>query len=190
MVEFIEHGIQYCSVEQYIIAKKALLMGDNDTYNIVITKSDADLKLLEKNISPWFEDKWLENKKNIMYRANLYKYVQNRDLIDMLLSPENPEPSYRVQFKESLLHKEFQNAFDEYELYSELEIDGAPPMPEFYGYDIGRQEGNYDCMMSLMFENLDEARTKLKYICNLIIENDSTICDKARTVLEKIISYE
>lgn len=83
---FTLEGIEYETVEQYVLAKKALLFDDLTIYKEIMAEPDpAKCRKLGKRISGIDPKKWDECKSEIMYRGNLAKFSCNYDLQDALL---------------------------------------------------------------------------------------------------------
>ena len=85
--QFVLEGIKYNCVEQYMMAKKALLFGDLDIYHKIMASSDpGECKDLGKKVSNFDPDAWDSCKYEIVYNANHAKFSQNPDLMQKLLS--------------------------------------------------------------------------------------------------------
>lgn len=86
-------GVEYNCAEQYMMAEKARLFGDEDTLEkIMDTESPAMQKRLGRLVDGFDEDVWLEEEENgeprcwnIVRRGNLAKFSQNPHLLDLLL---------------------------------------------------------------------------------------------------------
>lgn len=80
-------GITYNCVEQYMMAKKALLFGDTDIYSKIITATDPDeIKANGRLVKSFDPDVWDECKREIVYAGNYAKYDQNLDLLAKLIN--------------------------------------------------------------------------------------------------------
>jgi hypothetical protein len=55
-------------------------------------------------------------------------------------------------------------ALEYYQEFTEFEINGPPPMPDYHD-NVGWHEGQYDGMVDAMMDELDLARTNLKELC-------------------------
>ena len=88
--DFVIEGIRYNCVEQYMMAKKAILFGDITIYQQIMNETDPgkckDLGKLVRGFDPvtWDEAKW-----DIVYNANRAKFMQNYDLMDLLLNTKD-----------------------------------------------------------------------------------------------------
>lgn len=85
--KFIVDGITYHNTEQYMMAEKAKLFGDNDVYKLLLTSHDpSNSKKLGRQIKNFDEKIWNKNREIIVYNANLAKFSQNADLKTKLLA--------------------------------------------------------------------------------------------------------
>lgn len=83
---FTEDGVEYSTAEQYMMAQKALLFGDNEVYKeIMNARHPKQFKALGRKISGFNEDIWNRNKSDIVIKGNLAKFSQNPQLKDFLL---------------------------------------------------------------------------------------------------------
>ena len=138
---------------------------------------------------------------NIIYIANVQKFDQNSNLLEVLfetsgsnlveMSPHDKEWNLGKcleRVRAELLERNFNEALEQYETYTDLEVNGPPPFPEFYGYDIGRQEANYECMLDAIQDDLKRDRENLKYHCKFIIRGgfDENLEKQAHDALKLI----
>lgn len=83
--EFVIEGIKYNCVEQYMMAKKAILFGDITVYQQIMSETDPgkckDLGKLVRNFDP---ATWDSCKREIVFNANYAKFTQNLDLMAKL----------------------------------------------------------------------------------------------------------
>ena len=85
--EFTVDEIKYLSAEQWMMAQKAKVMGDNNTLKKILEANDpSTCKQLGRQIKPWDQKKWDDNKEEIVYKGNYHKFSQNEDLKKELLS--------------------------------------------------------------------------------------------------------
>jgi len=97
--EFVIEGIQYNCVEQYMMARKAILFGDVDTYQKIMASDDpGECKNLGKLVSNFDPAIWDSCKREIVYNANNAKFTQNpelmaklRDTGDAVLAEASPQ---------------------------------------------------------------------------------------------------
>lgn len=84
---FTVDGVEYCCCEQYMMAKKALFFGDNDTYKkIMETTSPREQKKLGREVKNFNEGQWNKVAKDIVEEGNYAKFSQNKSLKDILLA--------------------------------------------------------------------------------------------------------
>lgn len=73
--------------EQYMMAEKARLMGDEETrQKILATSAPNMIKALGRMVRNFDADKWNRHKYNVVLTGNLHKFRQNKDLQEFLLS--------------------------------------------------------------------------------------------------------
>lgn len=83
-------GVKYSCTEQYLMAKKALAMGDLEYYVLIMHESDpGKMQNLGKKIRGFESAKWLRISPSILYDATFAKFDQNMDLKRMLLETED-----------------------------------------------------------------------------------------------------
>ncbi len=79
--------VYYNSAEQYMMAQKALLFNDVETYNkILLAKTPKQFKNLGRCVSDFSECIWNKNKYDIVVKANVAKFSQNPHLKDFLIN--------------------------------------------------------------------------------------------------------
>ena len=84
--KFTINNIMYYNAEQYMMAEKAKLFGDDYIYNQILKTTDPSIcKQLGRQIKNFDEDLWKENCEKIVYNGNLAKFSQNIDLKKKLL---------------------------------------------------------------------------------------------------------
>ena len=85
-------GMIFNCAEQYMMASKALLFDDMFVYNEIMNeKSPHNQKMLGRKIKNFDKEKWELIAKYVVYRANLAKFTQHRDLYDVLMATEGTE---------------------------------------------------------------------------------------------------
>jgi len=85
-------GIKYCCAEQYMFSKKALLFGDIESnFKIMDTNSPKEQQKLGRLVKDFNQKIWDLNKVGIVRNANIYKFSQNKDLYDVLISTKGTE---------------------------------------------------------------------------------------------------
>lgn len=77
-------------MEQYMMAEKARIMGDEDTrMQILATENPKDIKALGRRVKNFDPKKWDENKVSVVTLGNYHKFCQNEELKAFLRSTEN-----------------------------------------------------------------------------------------------------
>ena len=80
-------GVQYSHAEQFMMAEKARLFGDEATLKrIMASKHPKEQKALGRQISPFDATKWNAVAKKSVYKGNYAKFTQNKDFLDALLA--------------------------------------------------------------------------------------------------------
>ena len=88
--EFIINGIKYFSAEHYMMAEKARLFNDIENLdNIINSKSPAHAKQFGREVRGFIEEKWINNRFEIVKNGSIAKFGQNNDLKEYLLSTKN-----------------------------------------------------------------------------------------------------
>lgn len=83
---FTVEGVEYSTSEQYMMAQKALIFGDNMIYSEIMNASHPNtFKSLGRKISGFDEKIWNENKTDIVIKGNTAKFSQNQELKEFLL---------------------------------------------------------------------------------------------------------
>lgn len=81
--------VTYNCNEQRMMAQKALLFGDHDTYReIMKARSQGAQKKLGRDVKPFVEKVWIENRRPIVAETNILKFSQHHDLAVLLLETE------------------------------------------------------------------------------------------------------
>lgn len=89
-VYFVVDGISYHTTEQYMMASKARLFGDEDTLKeIMETYSPADHKKLGRKVKSFDATIWDDKKLDIVVEGNKAKFSQNPELKEFLLATNN-----------------------------------------------------------------------------------------------------
>ncbi|MBE9578764.1 MULTISPECIES: NADAR family protein [Moraxella] len=83
-------NITYLTAEHYMMAQKAKLFGDIDTFHKIITsKHPKQAKDLGRQVSHFDEKIWNEHRFDIVVQGNIAKFSQNPALKDFLLNTGN-----------------------------------------------------------------------------------------------------
>lgn len=84
---FQEDGINYLTAEHYMMYKKAILFNDLDAAGKILNATTAaKVKKIGREIIHFNEEKWLENRFEIVVKANLAKFSSDTMLKDFLIS--------------------------------------------------------------------------------------------------------
>lgn len=74
-------GVKYMCTEQYIMAQKALLFNDLETYTKIMSTSDPKKqKKLGRSVAPFDLEVWLKYYKGILFKCCLNKFMQHKDM--------------------------------------------------------------------------------------------------------------
>lgn len=81
--------MRFATTEQYFMHRKAMMFHDKETADkILATNNPRKAKELGRQVRNYNDDLWNEKRYQIMFTANLYKYNQNKELMDALTSDE------------------------------------------------------------------------------------------------------
>lgn len=84
--DFEVDGRQYHTAEQFMMAQKAVLFGDEVTLEkIMAADNPKDYKALGREVRYFDSEVWNREKYNIVLRGNLAKFSQNPQLLEFLL---------------------------------------------------------------------------------------------------------
>lgn len=84
-----EEGNEYNCSEQWMMAEKAKLFGDEETREeILFSKDPGKQKELGRKVKNFNSDVWTENAKKIVYNGCHLKFTQNPKLLKTLLDTE------------------------------------------------------------------------------------------------------
>ena len=88
--KFTADGVEYHTAEQYMMAQKALLFGDKQTYGAIMSASHPhEFQKLGRKVSGFVQEKWDEECCQIVIEGNIAKFSQNEDLKAFLLGTGN-----------------------------------------------------------------------------------------------------
>lgn len=80
------NGIKYYCAEQFMMAEKARLFGDEETrQQILKTTSPVEHKKLGRVVKNYDDDVWIGNRYDIVYVGNFLKFAQNPELLSALI---------------------------------------------------------------------------------------------------------
>jgi ribA/ribD-fused uncharacterized protein len=85
--DFVVCGTLYNTAEQYMMASKAKLMKDTETLDkIMKSTSPREQKDLGREVKNFNSTLWDRFAKDVVFVGNYAKFVQNEDLLDLLLA--------------------------------------------------------------------------------------------------------
>ena len=88
--EFEVDGQKYYTTEQFMMAQKALLFKDHETYEKIMAANDPrDFKALGRKVRNFDPETWNERKYQIVVKGNIAKFSQNEELREFLLGTES-----------------------------------------------------------------------------------------------------
>lgn len=84
---FIVNGIEFSSMEQYMMYKKAVCFKDNDIAEKILDTTDvAVIKALGRKVKNYDDNYWSEIRQIVVYNGLMAKFAQNEELKSKLLS--------------------------------------------------------------------------------------------------------
>lgn len=87
--EFILDGVKYNCAEQYMMAQKAILFGDQAALAIIMGTDNPKIqKAAGRTVQGFDKEIWEQNAKLFVYRANFAKFTQNAEALMWLLSTD------------------------------------------------------------------------------------------------------
>lgn len=97
LTTFTVSGTTYVSAEQYMMACKAHLFGDTETFNLIMKETDyVALKALGRQVNGFHKSIWDSQCDRIVYDANKAKFTQNIDLYLELLGTHGNDLVYEA----------------------------------------------------------------------------------------------
>jgi len=80
-------GIKYNCAEQYMMAKKAILFNDKESYKLIMeAEHPGEQQRLGRLVKNFDLKTWEANDQLIVYQGNMLKFEQNPDLLEILKS--------------------------------------------------------------------------------------------------------
>ncbi len=87
---FQESGNHFLTAEHYMMYEKAKLFGDDSAAERLLSATNpGEAKAIGREVVGFDENKWLENRFDIVVRANLAKFNNNPELKDFLVNTGN-----------------------------------------------------------------------------------------------------
>lgn len=88
--KFTVDGVVYNCAEQFMMAEKARIMGDDETRAEILTLSDPQkIKALGRRIKNFDEDKWIKHRMDVVITGNFHKFMEDAELKAFLLGTGN-----------------------------------------------------------------------------------------------------
>lgn len=82
-------GIVYCCAEQWMMSQKALMFNDKVINEQILAETNAaTIKSYGRSVHGYNDAIWCENRFNIVVQGNYYKFSQNPELLQTLLSTD------------------------------------------------------------------------------------------------------
>jgi len=83
------NGIIYNCAEQYMMAQKAIMFGDDEMLKTIMgTDNPKTQKVCGRNVKGFHENKWNQYTQAIVFDGNMAKFIQNPDILDELIATE------------------------------------------------------------------------------------------------------
>ena len=90
MSPFYVYATKYCCMEQFMMASKACLFNDKETFDRILQSSDPkEIKALGRQVKNFDKETWDKAKYLVVLNGNYRKFTQNPALRDYLLSTGN-----------------------------------------------------------------------------------------------------
>ena len=87
---FTVDGVTFNCAEQYMMAEKARVFEDEETYAKILASSDPkEIKALGRKVQNFSTEKWAEVSKDVVVKGNLHKFDQNPELKKFLINTGN-----------------------------------------------------------------------------------------------------
>lgn len=87
MCQFVVRDVYFNCAEQYMMAEKAYMFGDEDVYHQILREyNQMEIKKLGRKVRNFNDYVWKGNRMSVVIEGNLAKFSQNKELMDFLLS--------------------------------------------------------------------------------------------------------
>lgn len=88
--EFVVDGVRYNCAEQYMMAEKARVFGDERTREKILKTEDPErIKKLGREVKGFDANRWDKISEEVVLKGNLHKFGQNMKLFILLLNTGN-----------------------------------------------------------------------------------------------------
>jgi ribA/ribD-fused uncharacterized protein len=79
-------GVFYKTAEHWMMAEKARIFGDKESWkNIVAANHPSDAKGLGRKVKNFNEEKWINERYNVVFSGNVYKFSQDEKYKSILM---------------------------------------------------------------------------------------------------------
>jgi len=87
---FVVEGQYYNCAEQYMMAEKARIFGDEEIRQQILAEySQMAMKKLGRKVRDYDDEIWKEKRFDVVVKGNIAKFSQNEKLLDFLLSTDD-----------------------------------------------------------------------------------------------------
>lgn len=87
---FVVEGQYYNCAEQYMMAEKARIFGDEEICQQILAEySQMAMKKLGRKVRDYDDEIWKEKRFDVVVKGNIAKFSQNEKLLDFLLSTDD-----------------------------------------------------------------------------------------------------
>lgn len=84
--DFAVEGVKYWCMEQFMMAEKARLFGDQIVYKKILRcREQKEIKALGRQVKRFDEQTWQQNRELIVLKGNIEKFAQDEELKNYLL---------------------------------------------------------------------------------------------------------
>ncbi|MDR2026062.1 MAG: NADAR family protein [Prevotellaceae bacterium] len=80
-------GYEYCCAEQYMMGQKALIFNDSESFEKILSANHPKtIKELGRKVKNFDGNEWDKIKYKIVLNGNFYKFTQNKEMMEILIS--------------------------------------------------------------------------------------------------------
>jgi len=89
-IDFVVDNILYKTAEHYMMYQKAILFEDFESANKILnSNSPKEVQMIGREVKNFSEELWQKLSFDIVVKANIHKFAQNKELKNYLLSTNN-----------------------------------------------------------------------------------------------------